>query len=286
MDNIYPQSQRDIKWRSKLLGFNTASAYSIGSYGCLISCISMVINHFDGKVVENPLTINDKLKSVNGFIGGGLYVWGSISKVFPNIKEVVVNTPLRLNDAQMKLLHDSLDVGNPVMLQVDFNPETAPTDMHYVLAVDWDKGDEDNIFIVDPWTGEFTSLKTYTGKFRTSARQAIEQMVFYTTSGEKPATDDSSALQDKIKALEAEVDSLRKSRNEWRDKNKQLETMLQEMRGDLEQRDGEINQLKDARGKLAAQVSALQTALATNKTPLSEYNIGDFLKEIWERIKP
>jgi len=246
----------------------------------------MVINHFDGKVVENPLTINDKLKSVNGFIGGGLYVWGSISKVFPNIKEVVVNTPLRLNDAQMKLLHDSLDVGNPVMLQVDFNPETAPTDMHYVLAVDWDKGDEDNIFIVDPWTGEFTSLKTYTGKFRTSARQAIEQMVFYTTSDEKPATDDSSALQDKIKALEAEVDSLRKSRNEWRDKNKQLETMLQEMRGDLEQRDGEINQLKDARGKLAAQVSALQTALATNKTPLSEYNIGDFLKEIWERIKP
>lgn len=176
--NIKPLSQRDPRWSARLLGFNTEKQYSIGNYGCLITCITMACNYY-GKN-ETPATINDKLKSVNGFSNGGLYNWGYIEKVFPDIDEQWLgNYPNELTSAQMKTINDAIDAGYPVMVEIDFSPETSKTDMHYVLLIARNSSDENDFTMADPWTGSIGSLKLYLRATRPTARKSIEQVIIY-----------------------------------------------------------------------------------------------------------
>jgi hypothetical protein len=177
-------SQRDGRWGNILLGFNTNPSYNIANYGCLVTCLAMISNYY-GKG-DNPLTINEKIKQVNGFVSGGNYVWGSLTKFYGDIQEKLTNTPQKLTDAQINEIKQAIDAGYPVMFQIDFNPETAPTDMHYVLCVGYDESDENNFQIADPWTGQIHSLKDYLRGTRPSARITIEQYIIYQGPVPKP----------------------------------------------------------------------------------------------------
>lgn len=170
-------SQWNIKWANKLLGFNTVSTYNIYNYGCLITCLAMVSKYYGFD--EDPSDINDKLKSKNGFVQGGLYVWGSITKVHTSIKEKLTRTPTPLTDAQYKEIKDAIDKGYPVMLQIDVNPKTVALDMHYVLCIGYNPQDENDLLIADPLGGKERSLKDYLGWFRPNMRRTIEQYVIY-----------------------------------------------------------------------------------------------------------
>lgn len=176
-------SQWDGRWNTNFLGFNTANPYNIHNYGCLITCLAMVSKYYGYD--DTPATINKDLKDANGFVGGGLYVWGKYPAIRKNVKETSVTTPEPLTDTQYNTIKEALSKGYPVMLQIDYNPSTAPTDMHYVLCIGFDEGDENNLTIADPLGGVVRSLKDYLKGFRPSMRKSIEQFVIY--EGKVPA---------------------------------------------------------------------------------------------------
>lgn len=183
LNTVY--SQMDSKWGNVFLGFNNQLPYNIYNFGCLITCIAMVCKYY-GKD-ENPLTINDKLKKVAGFVGGGNYVPDAIEKIHKDITETRVMTPAPLTDFQINEIKSALDNGFPVMVEIDVNPKTVANDMHFVLITDYNKNDENDFTIADPLGGTVKSLKSYLGWFRPSARKTINQ--YYIYKGTVPKTE-------------------------------------------------------------------------------------------------
>jgi Sec-independent protein translocase protein TatA len=177
-------SQNDDRWKAEWLGFNIKLPYNIGNYGCLDSCLAMVCKYF-GKN-ENPLTLNNLLKEKKGFVAnGGEYVWGAITKCYPDIKEKMIQTPSLLTDGQVQEIKTTLDNGMPVVCQIDYNPKTNQPDMHFVVVVDYNHSDENDFTIADPINGKIRSLKDYLGFWKPNARNTIERYITY--EGKKPA---------------------------------------------------------------------------------------------------
>jgi hypothetical protein len=56
------QYQNDPKWKDKPLGF---SDQKIGSWGCLMTSITMVLNGMGYN--ETPETVNEKMKAAGGY---------------------------------------------------------------------------------------------------------------------------------------------------------------------------------------------------------------------------
>lgn len=176
-------SQWDGRWSSNFLGYNTVAPYTIYNYGCLITCLAMIGKYYGFD--DTPASVNKDLKDNSGFVGGGLYVWGKYPSIRRGLIEKVVNTPAPLTDSQYSAIKEALSKGYPVMLQIDVNPKTVPTDMHYVLCIGYDEGDENNLTIADPLGGGVKSLKEYLGWYRPSMRKTIEQFCIY--EGKVPA---------------------------------------------------------------------------------------------------
>jgi len=228
---ITPLSQRDSKWASLLLGFNTNSKYNIGDYGCLITCLAMVYNYYTGKSIT-PSDMNEKLKALGagyGFsVGTGYYVWGAFPYVCTTVKESYKTTPSALTDTQMNAINSAVDAGYPVMLEIDFDPTDADVDMHWVLATKRNKDNENDITINDPWTGTERSLKEYLGTAKKTARSLIEAYVTYTgdilsdptedsTESNVEASDDTvESLNEQIVDLKQQLSDMRDSRNKWK----------------------------------------------------------------------
>jgi len=170
-------SQRDSSWANSWLGFNNSSPYTIGNYGCLITCISMMCCYYNHE--ETPLTINKKLIDQNAFSSGGLYVWNSISNIYSDIIESLHITPYSLLDQEIYSIQSSIKNGHLVVFQIDMAPETSQLDMHYVLAIGYDENDENNFTIADPWTGTIISMREYLKGSRDNIRKSIEQYIIY-----------------------------------------------------------------------------------------------------------
>ena len=166
---------------------------------------------------ENPLSINDKLKKVNGFVSGGNYVPDAIEKIHKDITETRVMTPALLTDFQMNEIRSALDNGYPVMVEIDHNPKDIDNDMHFVLITDYNKNDENDFTIADPLGGTIKSLKTYLGWFRPSARKTINQ--YYIYKGVVPKTeltvDEILALTINKENFEGKIKTVQFYFNEW-----------------------------------------------------------------------
>lgn len=172
-------TQTDSRWGSIFLGFNSSLPYNIYNFGCLDTSLSMVACYF-GKSID-PGQLNELLKQKQGFsIGSGNYIWGSISKVFPDIKETLTNTPSRLTDAQMGEIKSNLDRGLPVIIQLDYNPKTVANETHYVVLVAYNPNDENDFTIADPLNPNLHSLKDYLGWFKPDCRTTINQYICFT----------------------------------------------------------------------------------------------------------
>lgn len=173
LPSIY--SQWDERWAKDILGNNSPNTpYNIYNYGCLITCLAMAVEYY-GKQ-ETPRDMNEDLKDGGGFYKNtGFYNWGSASRIFSQIKEEKhVVTPYPLSDEQMQEINSALDVGYPVMVQLDSNPKTVEMDMHFVLFIGYNPDNENDYLIADPLGGKEKSLKSYLGWFRPSARKTIE----------------------------------------------------------------------------------------------------------------
>lgn len=171
-------SQFDLQWNDQILGFNTDKKYNFHNYACRISTLAMIAWYF-GKQ-ETPLTINTKLKEVEGYEQGtGNYISGSITKIFPDIKETAIQTPYELTDDQMATIKQSLDRGFPVVFGIDYNPKTLDFDSHYVVAIGYNPKDENDFTVADSLGGRIHSLKDYLGEKVKTVRQSVWQYFLY-----------------------------------------------------------------------------------------------------------
>lgn len=206
MINLPTFSQNNSLWRDVLLGFNT-STYTIGSHGCLITCLTAIANYYGGK--DTPETMNDKMKSVKGFTNGGFYRWGYIEKIYPTINEEWKGRyPNPLTNANLQLIKDSIDAGVPVMCEIDSAPNTAIPDQHFVVFIGYNPKDENDFTIMDAWDGKIKSLKSYLYGTKKSVRHTVLQVVTY--RGEFPNDN-------------AEIDNLKQRVAQLTASNKQLE---------------------------------------------------------------
>ena len=55
--------QNDPRWKDKVLGNGTSE--TIGVFGCLLTSVAMVANHFGGN--ETVASFNNKMKQAGGF---------------------------------------------------------------------------------------------------------------------------------------------------------------------------------------------------------------------------
>ena len=157
--------QRDSRWASKLLGYNTGSGYTIGNYGCLITA-------FGNYIGKTPDEVNNILKANNGYVSGtGLFIWSKapvlgLNQVYqsPFYSEAVSSQGL----TKMKSF---LDNGQPLVTHIDFNPATIANEMHWLLICGYDGN---KFFALDSWTGEYINLDVYGGV----ARAVLEYRVY------------------------------------------------------------------------------------------------------------
>ena len=137
-------NQRDIRWAAHPLGTKS----TIGANGCLMTCASMVCNHFGH--ASNPLQLNRWLTSHDGYLDGNLFLWAAIERLYPDMKfDGFVYSP---TTAQIKA---AIQAGTLPIMFVDFNDDTQLIEMHWVLGVGV-MGDD--VIIADPWTGTIGQL--------------------------------------------------------------------------------------------------------------------------------
>lgn len=111
--------QNDPKWKNVKLG--NQNNETIGSWGCLVTCLTMVANGFGFD--ETPQTINTKLKVAGGFQGAMV-----IPAALPNICPGLVYKgyqPCEDSPAPIAQIDTAINKGNPVIAQVDWSPKSG-----------------------------------------------------------------------------------------------------------------------------------------------------------------
>lgn len=151
-------SQVDSRWNSENLGYSRSS---IGNSGCVLSCLSMLLNAEASNPRVTPDQLNDWLRR-NGGYAGNLMRWqvpAQIDGLGPGLE--LVSQIERAND--WRYLSDELDQGHKVIVKVSGRAS------HWVLVVDRDGPyDKASSYQVnDPGTGSYTKRNlAYWGGFK------------------------------------------------------------------------------------------------------------------------
>lgn len=133
-------SQKDDRWRYDQLG---TSNTTIGGYGCLITSVSMMLKYFGFDT--DPSRLNKLLKENGGFHNGNLFEWGTLERLFPGVSGYT-----RFEYAALDKIDAKLAQKIPVIINVDYVPNTPAIDEHWVLVV----GKENGSYIInDPKDG-------------------------------------------------------------------------------------------------------------------------------------
>jgi hypothetical protein len=126
MPDVTPLSQMDPRWKDKLLGFDSSS--TIGSYGCLMTSMTMVANYYGFS--ETPDTVNEKMKAAKGF-QGPLIMPAMFPVAFPGMiyRNFIQcqNQPAPITEIDAYLAQ-----GKPVIIEVDYSPN-AGLQNHWIV---------------------------------------------------------------------------------------------------------------------------------------------------------
>lgn len=215
-------SQRDSRWARKYLG---ESNLTLGSQGCLVACMAMISKYY-GKDTD-PEKLNQSLVAVGGFKDSRLYKWyEGVPKIYPDVTVTkIVNTPKPVSENQFAEIDREIRMGRPVVCEVDFIPDTARADMHFVVIIE--KDGEDYI-VADPWYGDRANLYRY-GK----PALTIQRYVFH--SGPIPSTEDLvESLTDKIDEINRAFADTKRNWNEDIKAKERLEQENEELVGKWE----------------------------------------------------
>lgn len=141
-------SQRDLKWRDVKLG---SSNTTIGSHGCTVTSLAMLLAHFGQSY--DPHSLNILLTAKGGFAAPkenpkqkNLIIWKRVAELLPVI--FIGRFYSYSNTEVAKHLKDC-----PVLVEVDGAPIGGSK--HWVLYV----GDKK---LVDPWDGKVKPTSAYT----------------------------------------------------------------------------------------------------------------------------
>ena len=133
--------QNDPKWKNVKLG--NQNKETIGSWGCLMTSMTMVANGYGFD--ETPETINAKMKSAGGFQGAMI-----IPAVLPRVCPGLIYKgyqPCEDSPAPISRINAALAAGKPVIVQVDWSPK-AGLQTHWIVL--YDKVGND-YYIKDPY---------------------------------------------------------------------------------------------------------------------------------------
>ncbi len=141
MIQVQPLSQQDPRWKNNLLGNDKTS--TIGTFGCLLTCLTMVSDAYGAN--ETPASLNDKMKSAGGY-QGALIIPAVLPAVLPQVHfnrfQSCENTPAPLTD-----IDATLSNGGQVIVEVDYSP-AAGLQSHWVILL----GKSGNDYVIqDPW---------------------------------------------------------------------------------------------------------------------------------------
>ena len=171
-------SQQDPKWKQDILGFGDAGD-TIGYVGCALTSVAMVLSGHG--YAETPKTLNQKLKSVDGFVSAGIR-WGAVSQIYPNVS-LKAFIPCSTSEAPLAQINGAIAAGQPAIVQVDSSPAEG-IQTHWVVLYG-KKGDD--YLMLDPWpyqpdiTKEDLLLKRYAhGK---TLKRAISHVILYEAYG-------------------------------------------------------------------------------------------------------
>jgi len=147
---VEPFSQKDPRWANIQLGTSTST---IGGYGCLITCASMMLKYlgFD----TDPARLNTWLKNNAGYASVNLFVWDSLERLYPRLK--FTN---RYVGAQLDKIDETLLKGVPVIINVDYVPSTPYIEQHWVIVVGKEGG---SYIIIDPRNGQLVRFEELYG---------------------------------------------------------------------------------------------------------------------------
>jgi hypothetical protein len=162
-------SQRDSRWAADVLGQNTGHDKTIGNYGCLLTAYNMQAV-FLGLTTDTPRQFNIRMRNAGAFSGPYLNP-GALANAFPT--QIQYNGYLSRGETLNNRIKSYIDTGYPVPVEVDFRPETAQWDQHWVLVIGYNA---DDFYIVDPWHGDKLWLST---RYNISGNDIL-QGVFYT----------------------------------------------------------------------------------------------------------
>lgn len=234
---IPPLAQRDSRWSGQRLG--TVNSTTIGSHGCVITSMCMIATYYGHKIWPNEL---DNILTDRGmYYDGNLFINGSITKIFPDVKFDKV-TFCETTPAPVAEIKKYLDGGKPVVVAL-INQGIR----HYVLVVGYE-GDE--IYVNDPWQGDRVAINDRWG----DPSSKILQINFF--SGPVPdltVTDNTpeSTASDQtvinlggdlgfmeIQAIRSEISDLRRIR-------RNLETEVSNLRTEMSQRPSDSSIITD-----------------------------------------
>lgn len=118
-------NQRDSQWGNIGMG---GSSYSMASYGCLVTSVSMVASHFGKNIKPNDIAVNP-----DAFVPGTGYLYHDFSVNGINVS---------VNSAATSVLDSELAAGRPVIAGLFSGPD------HFIVIT---KKDGDKYIMRDPF---------------------------------------------------------------------------------------------------------------------------------------
>ena len=182
-----PYFQNDPRWEKKALGLNPSA--TIRDFGCLLTSMTMVANHFGGNYT--PDSYNELMKANGGFSPGQQWLKTfAITKLLPNVKyQKSVECPDK--PAPLAEIDAGLAAGSLVIVNVDRDAKDtvfSPADGHWVVI--HKKQGNDDYLIWDPYKSDGAS-NTLVGRYGfgyKTAAQIIKQAIWFGVGDFPPPT--------------------------------------------------------------------------------------------------
>jgi hypothetical protein len=179
--------QNDSRWANYPLG---SGPHTIKEWGCLMVDLCMVVNGFGYS--ENPRSFNDKMMSEGGFQGEMISAW-VLPQVYPRVQTLSYDE-CASSPAPIAKIDAALAKGDPVILQVDWSPNTG-VQSHWVIAY---AREDDDYLIYDPYKysgdvpGKKLGLLTRYNHQGNTLSKAISAALFMTGSKASAEAGDTS----------------------------------------------------------------------------------------------
>jgi len=178
--------QNDPKWKNVKLGHQNQE--TIGTWGCLLTSMTMVANGFGAN--ETPESLMEKLKSAGGF-QGALVIPAVLPSVVPGIRYKGYQ-PCENAPAPVAQIDAALGAGMPVIVQVDWSPK-AGVQTHWVVIY---SKEGDRYLMKDPYRygGDSPTKKLYlTDRYKHSGKNPANAITGVVWLEGNPGGGDSSS---------------------------------------------------------------------------------------------